>query len=86
VLVEKLSVSLYVFVPDRELDFLTASHVKLDTDCRDTDCKYTDCINTDCIDTNCINTDYINAIFFVHANCMYTGYIIPICTVPIHMI
>ncbi len=29
--VEKLSVPVYVFVPDRELDFLTDSHVKLDT-------------------------------------------------------
>jgi hypothetical protein len=28
--VEKLSVPLYVFVPDREPDFLTDSHVKLD--------------------------------------------------------
>jgi hypothetical protein len=28
--VEKLSVPVYVFVPDRELDFLTDSHVKLD--------------------------------------------------------
>ncbi len=45
--VEKLSVPLYVFVPDRELDFLTGSHVKLDTDCIDTDCIDKDCINTD---------------------------------------
>ncbi len=29
--VEKLSVPVYVFVPDRELDFLTNIHVKLDT-------------------------------------------------------
>ena len=29
--VEKLCVPVYVFVPDRELDFLTDSHVKLDT-------------------------------------------------------
>jgi hypothetical protein len=29
--VEKLSVPLYVFVPDREPDFLIDSHVKLDT-------------------------------------------------------
>jgi hypothetical protein len=29
--VEKLSVPLHVFVPDREPDFLTDSHVKLDT-------------------------------------------------------
>jgi hypothetical protein len=29
--VEKLSVPVYVFVPDRELYFLTDSHVKLDT-------------------------------------------------------
>jgi hypothetical protein len=28
--VEKLSVPLYVFAPDREPDFLTDSHVKLD--------------------------------------------------------
>ncbi len=28
---EKLSVPVYVFVPDSELDFLTNSHVKLDT-------------------------------------------------------
>jgi hypothetical protein len=49
---------LYVFVPDRELDFLTGSHVKLDTDCIDTDC-----IDTDCIDTVCINTDCINKFF-----------------------
>ncbi len=28
--VEKLSVPVHVFVPDRELDFLTDSHVKLD--------------------------------------------------------
>ena len=28
--VEKISVPVYVFVPDRELDFLTDSHVKLD--------------------------------------------------------
>ncbi len=50
--VEKLSVPLYVFVPDRELDFLTGSHVKLDTDCMYTDCLDTECIDTDCIDTN----------------------------------
>jgi hypothetical protein len=78
--VEKLSVTLYVFVTDRELDFLTGSHVKLDTDCIDTDC-----IGTDCIDTNCKNTDYNNA-NIIHTNCMYTDYIIPLCTVPIHMI
>jgi hypothetical protein len=29
--VEKLSIPVYVFVPDRDLDFLTNSHVKLDT-------------------------------------------------------
>jgi hypothetical protein len=28
--VEKLRVSLYVFAPDKEPDFLTDSHVKLD--------------------------------------------------------
>ncbi len=70
----------YVFVPDREPDHLTDSHVKLDTDC-----IHTDCINTDCIDTNCIHTDCTNQIL-IHANCMYTDYMIPICTVPIHMI
>ncbi len=51
--IEKLSVPVYVFVPVRELDFLTDSHVKLDTDCMD----------TDCIDTGCITKDCINAIF-----------------------
>jgi hypothetical protein len=35
---------MYVFVKDRELDFLTDSHVKLDTDCIDTDCISTDCV------------------------------------------
>jgi hypothetical protein len=54
--VEKLGVPLYVFVPDKELDFLTGSHVKFDTDCIDTDC-----IDTDCIDTNCLNIDCFNA-------------------------
>jgi hypothetical protein len=54
--VEKLSVPLYVFVPDRELDFLAGSHVKLGTDCINTDCT-----NTDCIDSICINTDCNNA-------------------------
>jgi hypothetical protein len=29
--IEKLSVPFYVFVPDREPDFLTDSHVKIDT-------------------------------------------------------
>ncbi len=52
---------MYVFVPDRELDFLTDSHVKLDTDCIDTDCINAYCIDTDGIDTDCINTDCIDA-------------------------
>ncbi len=43
--VEKLSVTLYVFVPDRELDLMTSSHVKLNTDCIDTDCIDVDCID-----------------------------------------
>jgi hypothetical protein len=78
--VEKLSVSVYVFVPDREPDHLTDSHVKLDTDCVDTDCINTECINADCITKNCINATLI------HANCIYTDHIILICTVPFHMI
>ena len=56
--VEKLSVPLYVFVPDRELDFLTDSHVKLDTDCIDTDCIDTDGLNINCIDTDSINANF----------------------------
>ena len=55
--VKKLSAPLYVFVPDRELDFLTDSHVKLDTDCMDKDCMVTDCIDTNCINTNCISAN-----------------------------
>jgi hypothetical protein len=77
--VEKLSVPLYVFVPDRELDFLTGSHVKLDADCMDTDCIDTDCIPTDCIDTdsmyaNCVITDCSNANLHtceLHVNRLY---------------
>jgi hypothetical protein len=66
--VEKLSVPLYVFVTDRELDFLTGSHVNLDTDCIatdciDADCKDADCINTNCNNTICIATDCSNANF-----------------------
>jgi hypothetical protein len=52
--VEKSSVPLYVYIPDRELDFLTDSHVKLDTDCINTDCIHTDCTKTDCINVDCI--------------------------------
>jgi hypothetical protein len=48
----------YVFVPDRDPDHLTDSHVELDTDCMDTDCINTDCINTNCINTNCINVNF----------------------------
>jgi hypothetical protein len=48
----------YVFVPDREPDHLTDSHVKLDTDCIDTDCIDKDCINTNCIDADCINANF----------------------------
>jgi hypothetical protein len=47
--VVKLSVLLYVFVPDRELDFLADSHVKLDTDCIDSDCIDTDCIEIEIV-------------------------------------
>ncbi len=61
--VEKLSIPLYVFVPDRELDFLTDSHVKLDTDCIDTDCTDTDCIDTDCIIADCTTKICIDANF-----------------------
>ncbi len=74
--VEKLSVPVYVFVPDRELDFLTDSHVKLDTDC---------ILDTDFIDADCITKDCINA-NRRHANCIYTDHIIQIYTIPIHMI
>ena len=64
--VEKLSVPLYVFVPDRELDFLTGSHVKLDTDCIDTDCIDTDCINTNCKITDCINANFNTCKLYTH--------------------
>jgi hypothetical protein len=64
--VEKLSVPLYVFVPDRELDFLTGSHVTLDTDCIDTDCIDTDCINTNCNDTDCTNANFNTCKLHVH--------------------
>jgi hypothetical protein len=59
--VEKLSVPVYVHVLDRELDFLTDSHVKLGTDC----------IDTDCIDTNCRTTNFINT-YCINTKCMYT--------------
>ncbi len=54
---------MYVLVPDRELDFLTDSHVKLDTGCTNTDCIGKDYINTDCIDADCITKNCNNANF-----------------------
>jgi hypothetical protein len=51
----------YVFVPDRELDFLTDGHVKLDTDCIDTDC-----IDADCITKDCINAKFETCKLYVH--------------------
>jgi hypothetical protein len=67
--VDKLNVPLYAFVPDSELDFLTGSHVKLDTDCIDTDCKDIDCTNTNCINTDCIDTKFNT--FKLHGHRLY---------------
>ncbi len=57
---------MYVFVPDRELDFLTESHVKLDTDCIDTVCINTDCTDADCTTKNCIIANYYTCKLHVH--------------------
>ncbi len=71
---KEISVPLYVFVPDGELDFMIDSHVKLDADCIDTDCVDTVCINTDCINADCTTQNCINANFNtckLHTNRLY---------------
>ncbi len=59
--VEILRLPVYVFVLDRELDFLTDSHVKLDADCIDTDC-----IDAYCITKDCINANFKTCKLYVH--------------------
>ncbi len=57
---------MYVFVPDREPDHLTDSHVKLDTDCIDADCIKTDCIDADCTTKNCISANSNTCKLYLH--------------------